>query len=123
MNVVDDVFNNSSNSPMCQFWVSLAIGLAFAPLSSGIFYLAIFLIIREFLFAFFSGFDSRYWDAQLRAGLVGVSIFGYIVGRELSGFCITKVGKLPSFLPHGRKKKEDETPDDNKSTDESQPVV
>jgi hypothetical protein len=69
-------------TPLSQFVLSFSFGVLFSPISWGIVFFLSFIIVWEVM-AFFLYGDS--WDAVTRAGVVLCTIFGWIVGRTLTG--------------------------------------
>lgn len=85
-------FCNPKCTPMTQIIMSFAWGVLLSPWSSGLFFLFIFTIIYEILYYIFTQGDPRYYNTEVRAGVICASILGYIVGRTLSGDNILEEG-------------------------------
>lgn len=69
-------------TPLSQFLLSFSFGVLFSPISWGILFFIAFIIVWEVM-AFFLYGDE--WSAVNRAGVVACTLFGWIVGRTLTG--------------------------------------
>lgn len=87
-------FCNEKFTPMAQILVSLVWGVLLSPWSSGLFFLVIFIIIYEILYYIFTRGNPLYYNIFTRTGVIYCSIFGYILGRTLSGDNILEEGIL-----------------------------
>ncbi|CAH6418998.1 Hypothetical protein HVR_LOCUS185 [uncultured virus] len=89
-------FCNTKYTPMAQIIVAFVWGVLLSPWSSGLFFLTIFIIIYEILYYVFTHGDPRYYNLFVRTGVIYSSIFGYILGRTLSGDNVLQEG-VPSM--------------------------
>lgn len=78
-------FCNEKNTPMAQVLIALVLGILLSPWGSGLFFLVIFIILYEILYYIFTHGDPKYYNIFVRVGIIYASIFGYILGRTLSG--------------------------------------
>lgn len=78
-------FCNEKYTPMAQLFIALVWGVLLSPWASGLFFLFFFIIVYEILFYVFTQGDPRYYNVFVRVGVIYASIFGYILGRTLSG--------------------------------------
>jgi hypothetical protein len=85
-------FCNDKYTPMAQIIVSTSWGILLSPFSSGLFFLLVFIIFYEILYYIFTKGDPKYYNSFVRVGVICGSIFGYIVGRTLSGDEILEEG-------------------------------
>lgn len=85
-------FCDERNTRMAQAISAMTFGILLSPWGSGLFFLVVSIIIGEILAYIFTGGDPRYYNTFTRASVVYCSIFGYIVGRTLSGDEILKEG-------------------------------
>lgn len=63
---------------------SLCLGILFGPYSWGLFYLLLFIIIYELIIFILTKGNPKYWNHEVRAGIIMASIFGWLIGRELT---------------------------------------
>ena len=89
-------FQNDDYTPMAQVIVAYIYGVLLSPLSSGIFILAISIIVYEILYYIFSHGKEQYYNVLVRAGVISASILGYICGKMAAGDEILADG-VPSF--------------------------
>lgn len=78
-------FCNDKYTPMAQLITALVWGVLLSPWGSGLFFLFVFIIIYEILYYVFTKGNPVYYNVFVRVGVIYASIFGYIVGRTLSG--------------------------------------
>ena len=78
-------FCNEKYTPMAQMIIALVWGILLSPWASGLFFLFVFIIIYEILYYVFTRGDPRYYNVFVRVSVMCASIFGYILGRTLSG--------------------------------------
>jgi 4-hydroxybenzoate polyprenyltransferase len=78
-------FCNDNYTAMAQVIVALTLGILLSPWSSGLFFLIIFIILYELFYYIFTKGNPRYYNVFVRTGVIFASIFGYILGRTLSG--------------------------------------
>ena len=78
-------FCNDKATPMAQLLISLVWGVLLSPWASGLFFLLVFIIVYEILYYVFTKGDPRYYNVFVRVGVIYASVFGYILGRTLSG--------------------------------------
>jgi len=78
-------FCNEKYTPMAQVLIALIWGVLLSPWASGLFFLFFFIIVYEILYYIFTRGDPKYYNVFVRVGVIYASIFGYILGRTLSG--------------------------------------
>lgn len=100
--ILKEYFCNERYPIIIQLLVSFAFGVAFSPYSSGIFWLALSIIIYEIIYMVCSKCDSRYWYIGNRVSIIFAGFLGWIIGREFSGFNVTEEG-TPNFLIFNKK--------------------
>lgn len=93
-------FCNDKYTPMAQTLIALVWGILLSPWASGLFFLLVFIIIYEILYYIFTRGDPKHYNVFARTGIIYASIFGYILGRTLSGDDILCEGvpDLPSVF-------------------------
>lgn len=89
-------FCNQKYTPMAQIIIAMIWGILLSPWSSGLFALVIFIIVYEILFYVFTGGDPQYYSLFVRTGVIYTSIFGYILGRTLSGDTVCEPAVWPN---------------------------
>ena len=85
-------FCNERCTPVAQIIIAFAWGVLLSPWSSGLFALTIFIILHEILYYLFTHGDPKYYSVFIRTGVIYTSIFGYILGRTLSGDDVLQEG-------------------------------
>lgn len=85
-------FCNQKYTPMAQIIVAFVWGVLLSPWSSGLFFLLLFIIVYEILYYVFTHGIPPYYNLFIRTGIIYSSIFGYILGRTLSGDTILEEG-------------------------------
>ena len=85
-------FCNDTHTAMAQVILALVWGILLSPWSSGLFFLVIFIIFYEILYYIFTKGNPRYYNVFVRTGVIHASIFGYILGRTVSGDNILNEG-------------------------------
>ena len=70
----------SKYTPALQLLVAFAFSLILAPLSYGIVYFIIFLIVYEIALAWWNSWRVLW---QMRLAVLAVSVFGFLIGRLL----------------------------------------
>ena len=78
-------FCNINYSPMAQFIISIIWGILLSPWSSGLFFLVVFILVYEILYYVFTKGNPLYYNVFVRTSVIYGSIFGYILGRTVSG--------------------------------------
>lgn len=78
-------FCNDKNTPMVQIITSVVFGMFLAPWASGLFFLVVFIMIYEILVYLFTHGEPPYYNLFVRVAVICASIFGYILGRTISG--------------------------------------
>ena len=84
-NWIHSWFCNEKYTPMAQVLIALVWGVLLSPWASGLFFLFFFIIFYEILYYVFTRGDPIYYNLFVRVGVIYSSIFGYILGRTLSG--------------------------------------
>lgn len=77
------IFCRVGAEPVLQYGVSFVLGVILSPWSTGIFYLLVGLLLYEIIIGILAASYSLPYPVSVRAGIIGASILGFIVGREL----------------------------------------
>jgi hypothetical protein len=80
---------------MVQAIVALVYGVLLAPWSSGLFCLTASAIGYELATYLFTHGDDQYYDPFARTAVLCCSVFGYLVGRAVSGDDLFQEGVWP----------------------------
>ena len=73
-----------NSPPLFQFLFAFAIGLILSPLSFGIVFLFVFIIIWEVYFIYVCG-GPKNWPVFNRGAIIGAFVLGFVVGRLIIG--------------------------------------
>ena len=92
--VINKFFCNPCNTPMSQFMFAIFWGILFSPWSSGLFYLFAFGIFYELAYYIFTKGDPCYYNVFVRTAVNCAAVFGYIIGRTLTGDDILDEGEF-----------------------------
>lgn len=84
---IDSYFRNCNYTELMQLIVSFSLGIIFSPFSYGFIYVILYLIIYEIFYAIFTRLQYPYWRLTFRIANVAASIYGWIIGRTLAGWC------------------------------------
>lgn len=87
-----DWFCNRKYTPMAQVIVALTYGVLLAPWSYGLIFLVISIVAYEVAFYIFTRRSPQCYNLFVRTGVIFASIFGYLLGRTLSGDDILMTG-------------------------------
>ncbi len=88
---MSEVVNNlkefsRSFTPLSEVLISFSMGVLLSPISFGLFWFLLFLIIYEVIY--YCLVHKAFWDSNTRACVVIYSILGWIVGRSVRGAVI-----------------------------------
>lgn len=67
-----------------QIFLAFCFGILLSPWSYGLFYFLIFLLVYEVYILLYTNQNS--WKMEIRLGVLAASIFGFIIGRILTGW-------------------------------------
>jgi len=84
-------------SPLALILGSLCIGILLSPFGSGVFFLALFLIIWEVLFYGYCLYNQYDWCAPVRITALLAYVLGWIIGRSVTNNHPMEPG-LPDYL-------------------------
>ena len=70
--------------PLFQFLLAFSIGLILSPLSFGVIFLIIFIIIWEIYFICVCG-GPKNWPVFERGAIIGAIVLGFVIGRIIIG--------------------------------------
>lgn len=79
-------FDPDKYPDLAQLLVAFCLGILFSPWSLGLLYFLIFLIIYEAYAFYATAGRAPSWKIEIRLGVMAASIFGFIIGRILTGW-------------------------------------
>lgn len=79
-------FKNLYYTELVQLIFAFSLGVIFAPFSYGPLLFIIYLLLYEFIYAYFTNTEYPYWRLFFRVAVVMTSVFGWIIGRTIVGW-------------------------------------
>lgn len=92
---------SKDNTRMAQVIISLSLGILMSPISNGLFYLLLFIIIYEIVLWIVCPYDRTNgspWELLTRAAVIMASILGFIIGRLVCNLNILHTGTPDKVL-------------------------